>query len=77
MVLQYSVEILIIYNVFSGRGFGRGPYPNNNMEFPRGGRGFYQHGQHGQTSRMGYTEDYPPAGAHPSFRGRHDFRQGY
>lgn len=29
---------------YTGRGFGRGSYPNNRMEFQRGGRSFYQHG---------------------------------
>ncbi|KAI3499991.1 hypothetical protein L1887_35806 [Cichorium endivia] len=63
----------------SGRGFGRGSYPNNRMEFQRGGRSFYQHGQgqFGQTTRMGFTEDYPPPGGpHPPFRGRHNFGRG-
>lgn len=52
----------------SGRGFGRGGNPFNNVSFPHN-RGFYRGGR-GQMGRSGFPNDYGLDNPYPNFHGR-------
>lgn len=52
----------------TGRGFGRGGNPFNNVSFPHN-RGFYRGGR-GQMGRSGFPNDYGLDNPYPDFHGR-------